>query len=98
MSHLFAFVLSLAGFAALASATHRQQRDLFGRALGPARTRMLRVVGSVALLGALGVLVAQFGWGLGLVMFSGHTSLAAGVVVCGLIGYARTQSPKLRHR
>jgi hypothetical protein len=98
MSHLFAFVLSLAGFAALASATHRQQRDLFGRVQGPARTRMLRLVGSVALLGALGVLAAQHGWGLGLVMFSGHTSLAAGVVVCGLIGYARMQGPKLRQQ
>lgn len=98
MSHLFAFVLSLAGFAALASATHRQQRDLFGKALGPAKTRILRLVGSAALLGALGVLVAQFGWGLGVVMFSGHTSLAAGVVVCGLIGYARIQGPRVRHR
>lgn len=98
MNHLVAFLLSLAGFAALASATHRQQRDLFGKALGATRTRILRLAGWAALLGALGVLVAEFGWGLGLVMFSGHTSLAAGVIVCGLIGYARTQGPKLRHR
>lgn len=98
MNHLFAFMLSLAGFAALATAMHRQQRDLFGTALGPARTRILRLAGSAALLGALAVLVAQHGWGLGLVMFSGHTSLAAGVVVCVLIGYLRTQGPRVRHR
>lgn len=95
MSHLLAFVLSLSGFAALACATNRQQRDLFGRALGGRKTRVLRVIGSAALLGALTVLVVQFDWGLGLVMFSGHTSLAAGAVVCGLIGYARTQGRNL---
>ena len=98
MSHFVAFMLSLAGFAALASATNRQQRDLFGKALRPATTRMLRLAATAALLGALSVLVVQHGWGLGLVMFSGHTSLAAGIIVCGLIGYARTREPKLRHR
>jgi len=98
MSHLLAFMLSLAGFAALASATNRQQRDLFGKALRPATTPMLRLAATAALLGALSVLVVQHGWGLGLVMFSGHTSLAAGIVVCGLIVYARIQAPKLRHR
>ncbi len=98
MSHFVAFMLSLAGFAALASATNRQQRDLFGKALRPATTRLLRLAATAALVGALSVLVVQHGWGLGLVMFSGHTSLAAGVIVCGLIGYARTREPKLRHR
>jgi hypothetical protein len=98
MSHLLAFLLSLAGFAALACATNRQQRDLFGKALQPAMTRMVSLVGTAALLGALGILVAQYGWGLGLVMFSGHTSLAAGVIVCGLIGYGRTRGRRLRHR
>lgn len=98
MSHLLAFVLSLAGFAVLAGAMNRQQRDLFGRALRPATTRALRLAGTAALLGALGILVEQQGWGLGLVMFSGHTSLAAGIVVCMLIGYQRTQGRPLRHR
>ena len=31
MSHLLAFALCLAGFAALAFAVHRQQRDIIGR-------------------------------------------------------------------
>ncbi len=98
MSHLFAFLLSVAGFTALAGATNRQQRDLFGRTQRSATTRMLRLVGIAALLGALGILVAQHGWGLGLVMFSGHTSLAAGIVVCALIGYGRTRGRGLRPR
>ncbi|QUS39406.1 DUF3325 domain-containing protein [Tardiphaga alba] len=96
MSHLFALMLCVAGFASLALATHRQQRDVFKRALRPAMTYALRTVGSCALLLALGVLVAQAGWGLGLVMFSGHTSLAAGVVLVALIARMRMSSPSAR--
>lgn len=88
--HLLSFALSLAGFAALALAMERQQHDLFGRRLQPAVTRALRVTGSSALLLALGVLVNRQGWGLGLVMLSGHTSLAAGVVFCTLIRLTKT--------
>lgn len=98
MSHLLAFVLSLVGFAALACATHRQQRDLFSKALRIATTRALRLAGTVALLGALWALVAKYGWGLGLVMFSGHTSLAAGVVASVLIGYMRMPRRRSRRR
>jgi hypothetical protein len=89
MSHLLPFVLCLAGFAALALATQRQQRDLFGRSFGLPATCVLRVAGGCALLCALGILVAWQGAGLGLVMFSGHTSLAAGIVYCVLLGYAK---------
>ena len=85
MMHFLSFALSLAGFSTLALAMERQQHDLFGRRLPPAVTRALRVTGTGALLLALGVLVNWQGWGLGLVMFSGHTSLAAGVVFCSLI-------------
>ncbi|MDO9561476.1 MAG: DUF3325 family protein [Bradyrhizobium sp.] len=89
MSHLLAFALCLAGFAALAFAVHRQQRDIFGRSLPLATTWVLRVLGACALLLALGVLVAWHGWSLGLVMFSGHTSLVSGIVYCMLVGYSR---------
>lgn len=98
MSHLFALIMSLTGFAALACAMKRQQRDLFGQALDPRTTRILRLTGTAALLGALNLLVVQKGWALGLVMFSGHTSLAAGIVLCVLIGYTWTQESKLRRR
>ena len=89
MSHLLAFALCLAGFAALAFAMRRQQRDLIGRSLPIAVTVVLRVFGAGALLAALGILVAWHGWSFGLVMFSGHTSLNAGIVYCMLVGYAR---------
>jgi hypothetical protein len=92
MSHLLALVLCVAGFAALAFAMHRHQRDIIGRSLQLITTRGLRLVGTCALLVAFGVLVTRYGWGFGLVMFSGHTSIAAGVVFCGLIGYLRTHA------
>ncbi|MEH2498121.1 hypothetical protein V1294_004600 [Bradyrhizobium sp. AZCC 1678] len=89
MNHLLPFALSLAGFTALAFALSRQQRDIIGRPLQPTTTYVLRVAGTCALLFALGILVAEKGWSIGLVMFSGHTSIAAGIVLCALIGQAR---------
>jgi hypothetical protein len=89
MSHLPPFLLCLAGFAALAFAMDRQQQDLVGRSLPASATDTLRVAGTGCLLLALGLLVTWQGWGLGLVMFSGHTSLAAGIVHCAIIGYTR---------
>ena len=97
MNHLLAFVLCLAGFTALAFATRRQQRDIIGGSLRSTTTYVLRVAGACALLLALGILVAEQGWSLGLVMFSGHTSMTAGIVYCALIGYARMYARTLRH-
>ncbi|TWA57914.1 uncharacterized protein DUF3325 [Azospirillum baldaniorum] len=85
MIHLSSFILCLTGFAALAFAMDRPQHDLFGRSLPGPATLALRVGGAASLLGALGLLVSWQGWGLGLVMFSGHTSLGAGVVHGALI-------------
>ena len=87
----------ITGFDA-AAPMDRPQRDLFGRALPDATTRALRLAGTVALATALGVLVSWRGWPLGLVMFSGHTSLAAGVVHVTLIARSRlpTAPPKRR--
>ncbi|WP_353860194.1 DUF3325 domain-containing protein [Azospirillum formosense] len=85
MIHLSSFILCLTGFAALAFAMDRPQHDLFGRSLPAPATVALRAGGAASLLGGLGLLVAWQGWGLGLVMFSGHTSLGAGVVHGALI-------------
>ena len=87
--HLLSFVLCLTGFAALALATPRQHREIVGRPLRLSTKYLLRAIGTFALLAALGLLVAWNGWSLGLVMFSGHTSLAAGLLYCSLIGYVR---------
>ena len=98
MSHLLAFALCLAGFSALALATRRQQRDVIGRSLRTDTTYALRVFGACALLFALGILVAGHGWSLGLVMFSGHTSIMAGAVYCALVGYSRMYPRPSRHQ
>ncbi|MES2511318.1 MAG: DUF3325 family protein [Pseudomonadota bacterium] len=89
MTHVLAFVLCLAAFAALAMGVDRQQDDLFGRSLSQAMTRGLRMAATALLLLALTVLVTAHGWGLGLVLFSGHTSAAAGAVFFTLIAWAR---------
>ena len=90
--HLAAAFFCLAGFAALACATERQQQALLGRRLALAASRALRVAGATLLLVALALLIARQGWGLGLVMYSGHTSLAAGCVYGALIMLARRAS------
>jgi hypothetical protein len=96
MIHLLAFVLSLAGFAALALAVRRQRREIIGSSLRPTTTYALRAAGGCALLLALGLLVASAGWSLGVVMFSGHTTLSAGVIYCGLLTFARAYAPSIK--
>ncbi|MGM4904023.1 DUF3325 domain-containing protein [Tardiphaga sp. 866_E4_N2_1] len=53
MNHLIAFVPCSAGFAALAFAMHRHQRDIIGRSPPLTTTRVLRMVGAGALCFAL---------------------------------------------
>lgn len=93
MIHLSAFALCVAGFAVLALSARRQQRELFGGSLQRGATRTLRASGACLLLVACSMLVGQHGWSLGLVMFSGHTSIGAGAVYLALVGYgaARTE-------
>jgi hypothetical protein len=92
MTHLLVFLLSTLGFAALALAMERHQEDLFGHALSTAASRWLRMAGWAALGLALVLIVKAQGWGVGLVSFSGHTSLGAGLVFGALIVIERTRS------
>jgi hypothetical protein len=98
MTHALALALCLTGFATLALAMRRQQNEIFGRQLRPAHTSRFRAAGAIALLITLGVVVAQRRWSFGLVIFSGHASLAAGVVYCGLIGHWLVTADKARHK
>ena len=91
MTHLVTLILCMAGFAALAFGAGRQQEDLFGRELARAATSTWRCGGALLLATALVLLVAAHGWGLALVMFSGHTSLAAGLVYLSLAAWNRLQ-------
>lgn len=92
MMHGLTFLLSLLGFAALALATQRQQEAHFGRPLAPRATHYLRIVGWTGLLLALVVAVVTQGWAMGLVSYSGHTSLCAGLVFVGLLLCERRRS------
>ena len=89
MTHLLALLSCLLGFAALALATDRQQRDLFGGPASQLTIHLLRLGGSCGLIVAAAILFGTLGWGLGCVAFSGHTSLAAGSVYSALIVYKR---------
>jgi hypothetical protein len=98
MTHLIVLLLSTAAFAALALAMERHQEDLFGHALPSTTTRCLRVAGWAALLLALAIVVNAQGWGVGLVSFSGHTSLGAGLVFGALVVIERTTSRRPARR
>lgn len=98
MSHLVVQGLCLVAFAALALATRRQQRDLFGTVLRRSTTLAYRIAGAALLLLAFVALASGHGSSVGLVMFSGHTTLAAALTYCGLIAYARLGPPRLRMR
>ncbi|OWT73560.1 MULTISPECIES: DUF3325 domain-containing protein [unclassified Achromobacter] len=92
MIHLWTLLISVAAFAALAFAMDRHQEDLFGRALSARVTRLLRILGWTGLLLALWVIVGRQGWGLGLVSYSGCTSLAAGLVFLALVVHDRRRA------
>ncbi len=95
--HLLIFLFSLLGFAALALATERQQEIHFGRMLAPPATRALHLAGWAGLLLALVVAVLSQGWAMGLVSYSGHTSLCAGLVFLGLILRERHWTARRKH-
>ena len=98
MTHLAVFLLSTLGFAALALAMERHQEDLFGHALAARATRWLRMAGWAALGLALMLIVKAQGWGVGLVSYSGHTSLGAGLVFGVLVAIERTRSRRPARR
>lgn len=89
MIHALVFLLSLSGFGCLALSMERHQRDLLKRALTATSSRRLRCAGTGLLMVALGVCVAARGPGLGLAEFSGHTSLAAGLLVVAMALHLR---------
>ena len=94
MNHLPVFILCLLAFGALAASTDRAQETLFGRELAARVGRRLRGAAWMLLLLALAVVVRSQGWGLGLVSYSGYTSLAAGLVFMVLVALARRRGAR----
>ncbi len=94
MMDLLAFLLCIGAFGALALAMERHQQAIFGVSLPRSRTRLLRAAGWLGLVLALWILVAHRGWALGLVHYSGQTSLAAGLVYGALIWRERRHAAR----
>ena len=94
MNHLAVLLLSLLAFGALALATDRHQKIVLERRLAPTITQAVWIAGWGALILALFAAVRGSGWALGLVAFSGYTSLSAGIVLGGLIAYERTTTSR----
>jgi hypothetical protein len=89
MIRLHALLLCTGAFACLAMAMARHQETLLRRPLPLSQSRCLRGAGWCALGIALALSVAGQGWGMGLVAFSGTTSVAAGIVYGALIVWER---------
>ncbi len=94
MNHLPVCLLCIGAFALLACAVERPQENLFGRTLASAPSRALWWAGWAVLAAALAVVVRSQGWALGLVAYSGYTSLAAGLVFCALVVLERRRSAR----
>ncbi|MBA0279606.1 DUF3325 domain-containing protein [Stenotrophomonas maltophilia] len=89
MIHVILFVLSLAAFACLALAMERHQRDVLHRLLSVTTTQQLRAVGWALLVFSTVFAMRGLGVGTGLAALSGHTSVAAGVVMLAMVAHGR---------
>ncbi|HFK2945195.1 TPA: DUF3325 domain-containing protein [Stenotrophomonas maltophilia] len=89
MIHVILFVLSLVAFACLALAMERHQRDVLRRALSAQATQQLRAIGWALLVFSSVFAMRGLGLGFGLAALSGHTSIAAGVVVLVMVAHGR---------
>jgi hypothetical protein len=85
MTHVLTLIFCVMSFAFLAMSMERHQMALHGRPYSAGRTRGLRIAGWCGLVIALRFIVGEKGWALGLVGYSGCTSLAAGIVIGALI-------------
>ncbi|CCP16741.1 DUF3325 domain-containing protein [Stenotrophomonas maltophilia] len=89
MIHVILFLLSLAAFGCLALAMERHQRDVLRRVLSAQATEKLRAVGWALLVFSAVFAMRGMGVGFGLAALSGHTSVAAGVVVVAMVAHGR---------
>lgn len=89
VGHAAVFLLGVLSFACLALSMARHQQDVFGAELRPAITRALSLCGWLLQAFALYLAGQALGWSQGLVAYSGHASLAAGVVFVLLMLWQR---------
>lgn len=97
MTELLVFILSAAGFVALALSMHRHQRDLFNSAMSPARLRLLRTAGwSLLVASILCAASEKSGAAVGLTQWFGAATIAALAVVSGLTYSTSRRRPPSR--
>ncbi|RTQ86057.1 MULTISPECIES: DUF3325 domain-containing protein [Stenotrophomonas] len=89
MIHVILFVLSLAAFGCLALTMERHQRDVLRRVLSMQAVQQLRAIGWALLVFTSVFAMRGLGVGFGLAALSGHTSVAAGVVVLAMVAHGR---------
>ena len=94
MTHLFVFVLSLAGFAMLLLAMARHQQDWLRRKLSPSLSQRLRRGGFALLALAFGTAGSGLGWGYGAVVWFGWLSVTAITVVAANLNRERIMPAK----
>ncbi|WP_250454509.1 DUF3325 domain-containing protein [Caballeronia sp. ATUFL_M2_KS44] len=92
MTPMLAVVVCIASFSCLAMAMERHQLTLFKRLMTRGQTHAFRIAGWCGLAFALWMLVANEGWAMGLVRYSGCTSLGAGIVYIALIACERVSA------
>ncbi len=85
MTHLSILIIAFFGFGLVALSMGRHQEDVFKQELPRIASRALRRGGWLLLVVALAVAVRGYGWAVGLVAYSGHTSAAAALVFLLLI-------------
>lgn len=96
MTDLLAFLLALAGFAALSLAMHRHQRHVFHRALSHGADVLLRILGVAGLAASFAASVAGAGWSIGPVLWFGWLTAAALMVVLALTWWPQAQRTPAR--
>ncbi|MGE4431977.1 MAG: DUF3325 domain-containing protein [Sphingobium sp.] len=94
MIHILALLLCVAGFAALAIAMDRHQRDLLGRKLAPRTARLVKMAGGGLLAVALAVDMIGLGAAYGAIAWFGHLSFGAAVVLTRITRLASARKPK----
>ncbi|MBB6523577.1 DUF3325 family protein [Pseudoteredinibacter isoporae] len=93
MFSVYAFILCLIGFFALAFAKTRHWKLLFARKLTERKKHALWATGSGSLIIALLFLKTEWGWALGLCFYAGLLSLSMFAVVFSL-SYLENRKPK----
>lgn len=94
MIHIVCIALAAAGFALLAAAMDRHQKDLVGSKLPPASSRRLRMAGATMLVATLVIGTIGPGLAVGVIAWFGHLTAGAAIVLTWLCwNTARTKSP-----